>query len=65
MPFTPEAENANFSAYVIKVRGDAQPDALSGRLENFVSGKVREFASSEELLRLIAADLAAAAELKP
>jgi hypothetical protein len=50
---------------VIKVRSDAQPDALSGRLENFVSGQVREFASSEELLRLIATDLAAAEEAKP
>lgn len=65
MPFTPEPGNASSRAYVIKVRSDAQPDALSGRLENFVSGQVREFASSEELLRLIATDLAAAEEAKP
>jgi hypothetical protein len=48
-------------AYVLKVRSDAKSDALAGRLENIVTGRQREFASSEELLDAIANDLKAAA----
>jgi hypothetical protein len=47
--------------YVLKVRSDAKPDALAGRLENIVTGRQLEFASSEELLDSIAHDLKAAA----
>lgn len=45
--------------YVVKVRGDAKPDALAGRLENLVTGQQREFTSSRELLDSIASDLEA------
>jgi hypothetical protein len=44
---------------VLKVRGDAKPDALAGRLENLVTGQQREFASGRELLDSIASDLEA------
>jgi hypothetical protein len=44
-------------AYVVKVRGDATPYALTGRLENLVTGRQREFSSAHELLRLIAGDI--------
>ena len=44
-------------AYVVKVRGDAKPDALAGRLENLVTGRQCEFASGRELLESIASDL--------
>jgi hypothetical protein len=44
-------------AYVVKVRGDATPELLSGRLENIVTGKRSEFSSAHELLRLIAGDI--------
>ena len=44
-------------AYVVKVRGDASPDALAGRVENLVTGQQREFASGQELLASIACDL--------
>ena len=44
-------------AYVLKVRSDAKPDALAGRLENLVTGEQREFASGRELLDSIACDL--------
>ena len=47
--------------YVLKVRSDAKPDSLAGRLENIVTGRQREFASGEELLDSIANDLEAAA----
>ena len=46
---------------VLKIRSDATPDALAGRLENIVTGRQREFASGEELLDSIANDLEAAA----
>lgn len=44
-------------AYVVKVRRDATPCALTGRLENLVTGRQREFSSAHELLRLIARDI--------
>ena len=47
-------------AYVVKVRGDAKPDALTGRLENLVTGRQHDFASGRELLESIARDLEAA-----
>ena len=44
-------------AYVVKVRSDATPDTLSGRLENLVTGRRCEFTSAHELLRLISDDI--------
>jgi len=44
-------------AYVVKVRSDATPDTLNGRLENLVTGRRCEFTSAHELLRLIADDI--------
>jgi hypothetical protein len=58
MPFQPESKYPNRRSYVIKVRHDAHPDALAGRLENLVTGQQREFASGSELLAVIASDLA-------
>jgi hypothetical protein len=46
---------------VLKLRSDAIPDALAGRIENLVTGQQREFASGRELLDSIASDLAASA----
>jgi len=65
MPLNPEAKYPSRRAYVVKVRSDAQPDELAGRLENLVTGERREFASGGELLRSIAEDLEANAEGKP
>ena len=61
MTLNPESKYPSRRAYVIKVRADAQPDALSGRLENLVTGQQRDFASGQELLESIARDLRAAA----
>jgi len=44
-------------AYVLKVRSDATPGTLAGRLENLVTGMRREFASGEELVESIASDI--------
>ena len=48
-------------AYVLKLRSDAGPNALAGRLENLVTGGQREFLSGYELLESIARDLQASA----
>lgn len=52
-------------AYVVKMRSDAKPGELAGRVENVVTGASREFASGGELLESIASDLKANAEVKP
>jgi hypothetical protein len=59
MPLNPESKYPNRRAYVLKVRGDARPDALVGRIENLVTGQQREFASGAELLVSLASDLEA------
>jgi hypothetical protein len=64
LPLNPESKYPSWRAYVVKVRSDAQPDALAGRLENFVTGQSREFASGGELLRAIAEDLAVIERLR-
>ena len=44
-------------AYVLKLRSDARPGALAGRLENVITGRQHEFSSARELLESLAADL--------
>ena len=44
-----ESKYPNRRAYVLKLRGDANPAALAGRLENLVTGQQREFASGQGL----------------
>jgi 3-hydroxyisobutyrate dehydrogenase-like beta-hydroxyacid dehydrogenase len=46
----------------VKLRSDAAPGALVGRLENLVTGRQREFSSAEELLESIASDLVSTAD---
>ena len=46
-------------AYVLKLRSDAQPGALAGRLENVITGRQHEFSSGRELLESLAGDLEA------
>jgi putative component of toxin-antitoxin plasmid stabilization module len=52
-------------AYVVKLSSDATPAALSGRIENLVSGQHREFSSVRELLRLLRCDLGSTASESP
>jgi hypothetical protein len=59
MSLNSESKYPNRRAYVLKVRGDARPDALVGRIENLVTGEQREFASGRELLESLASDLEA------
>lgn len=62
MTLNPESKYPNRRAYVLKLRSDAQPCALSGRLENVVTGNLREFSSDHELLDSISSDLQASAD---
>ena len=62
MTLNTEAKYPSRRAYVIKVRSDAKPGALAGRLENVVTGRQRDFASGRELLESIANDLEASAD---
>jgi hypothetical protein len=48
----------NRRAYVVKLRSDATPDTLCGRVENLLVCEQHEFASAIELVELIKADLA-------
>lgn len=57
MTLNPESKYPNRRAYVLKMRSDAKPGALAGRLENLVTGEQREFVSGDELLESIAIDL--------
>ena len=65
MIFNTDSKYPTRRAYVVKVRGDAQPDALTGRLENLVTGRQCEFASGRELLDSIASDLDATLHERP
>ena len=61
MTLNPDSKYPTRRAYVLKLRGDARPGEVAGRLENLVSGAQREFANGRELLQSIARDLEAVA----
>jgi hypothetical protein len=57
MPLNPETKYPSRRTYVLKVRHDATPGALAGRLENVVTGRQRDFGSERELVESLASDL--------
>lgn len=57
MPLRADSKYPSRRAYVVKVRGDATPEALAGRIENLVSGRQLEFTSGGDLLDCLARDL--------
>jgi hypothetical protein len=59
MPFNTDSKYPTRRAYVVKMRSDANPAALAGRLENLVTGRQCEFTSGRELLEFIGNDLEA------
>ena len=65
MVLNAESKYPNRRAYVLKLRADATPDALAGRIENLVTGRLLAFASAHELVESIARDLEAAAGDRP
>ena len=58
MVMNSDSKFPNRRAYVVKLRSDATPDALCGRVENLLLCEQHEFASAIELVELIKADLA-------
>ena len=65
MALNSETRYPNRRTYVLKVRSDAVPGALAGRLENVVTGKQRDFASERELVESLASDLRESAPERP
>jgi hypothetical protein len=57
MSLSPQSKYPTRRAYVVKLRSDARPDVLTGRLENLVTGCQRDFISGGELLEWIVSDL--------
>ena len=57
MALNPETKFPSRRTYVLKVRADAKPGALAGRLENVVTGRQRDFASEAELVDSLGRDL--------
>ncbi len=62
MPLNSKSKYPSRRAYVLKLSGDATPDALAGCLENIVTGRKLEFASGRELHDAIASELRAIAD---
>lgn len=52
-----DSKYPNRRAYVLKLRSDATPDELCGRLENLVTTEHFDFDSADELYELLARDL--------
>ena len=65
MSLSSDSKYPSRRAYVLKLRSDAQPDALAGRLENVITGRQHEFSSAHELLDSLAGDLRANADDTP
>jgi hypothetical protein len=57
MSLRPDPKYPSRRAYVVKVRADASPDRLTGRVENLVTGRQLQFTSGGELVDCIARDL--------
>lgn len=64
MSLNPESKYPSLRAYVVKMRSDAKPGELAGRVENLVTGANWEFACGRELLESMARDLEASAKSK-
>ena len=62
MPLSVDSKYPSRRAYVVKVRSDAKPDEIAGRVENLVTGRQQEFDSGRELLQCIASDLGSGGE---
>ena len=62
MTLSNESKYPSRRTFVIKLRSDATPNALTGRLENIVSGQQLAFESAQELLESLAGALAISSE---
>ena len=62
MTLNPETKYPSRRTYVIRVRSDARPYLLAGRLEGLITGKSWDFASGHELLTALVRDIEALSE---
>jgi hypothetical protein len=62
MTLSPETKYPNRRTYVIRVRSDARPYLLAGRLEGLITGRSWDFASGHELLTALVRDIEAQSE---
>ena len=62
MSLNTESKYPSRRAYVLKLRSDAAPGTLAGRIENVVTGQQHEFSSGNELLDSLAGDLQASTD---
>ena len=60
MSLSQESKYPSRRTYVLKLRNDAEPGAVIGRLENIVTGRQHSFDSADGLLGCIASELALA-----
>lgn len=58
MALKSETKYPSRRTYVLKVRGDATPESIAGRIENVVTGRQCDFRSDRELVDLLAGELA-------
>ena len=58
MSLSQDSKYSSRRTYVLKLRGDAKPGVLVGRVENIVTGSQHAFESAGELLDWIASELA-------
>lgn len=62
MPLNPETRYPTRRTYVLKLRSDAVPGALIGRLENVVTGRQWDFANEQDLVESIERDVSASSD---
>ena len=65
MSLSQESKYPSRRTYVLKLRSDAKPGRLAGRLENIVTGSQRAFESAHQLLDSIASELASTGAQPP
>jgi len=65
MVLNSESKYPSRRAYVLKLRADAAPARLAGRIENLVTGRQVEFASAQELVESLLRELEAEATERP
>ena len=63
MTLNPESKFTSRRTYVVRVHRDSKRGVLTGRLENFVTGRQHEFATSDELIASILNDLDSGADV--
>jgi hypothetical protein len=62
MTLSQESQYPSRRTYVLRLRNDAKPGAVAGRLENIVTGNQHAFESARGLLESIKSELTATAE---